>query len=202
MKAAQFGYLGIVKLLCSRGADVHLKDEQYCTALIWSIVHDHEEVARFLLDQGAAATSHEEGSRTPLMWASLYGNEVVVQLLLERGVAVDARHSMGVNTTALMDAARSGCLNIVRMLLAAGADAALKDSSGKTAAQLAKTGGFKDIAQLLKQAEKERPAAVSKKKSTAKRKSTALAKETDPELGGNGAEVSEEAEESLNNLPK
>jgi ankyrin repeat protein len=95
-----------------------------------------------LLDAGADANQRAGNDLTALMWAAGHSNDVpapdalvTLNLLLERGAALDAADNRG--RTALMTAATQGHAGIVARLLAAGADAALRDRQGKTARDLA-----------------------------------------------------------------
>jgi ankyrin repeat protein len=67
--------------------------------------------------------------------------------LLDRGVAVDTRYKH--DLTALMWAAGSGQKDAVEMLLRRGANKALKDDRGKTAADIARELGHKEVVALL-----------------------------------------------------
>lgn len=68
------------------------------------------------------------------------------------GFDIESRNAY--NETALMVAARSGSVNAVHALLKAGANAKATNSAGKTARALAKSSKHKDIAKILKRAEK------------------------------------------------
>jgi hypothetical protein len=51
-KAAERGYLDIVKLLLARGADVTVKDTFYqATAMTWAISNGHTEIVRLIVDK-------------------------------------------------------------------------------------------------------------------------------------------------------
>jgi hypothetical protein len=72
----------------------------------------------------------------PLFAAAYYGGSAdCVRYLLERGAIVDARNE--VNCTALMAAAQEGHEEIVKILLAAGAERALRGRGGRTALDFA-----------------------------------------------------------------
>jgi Ankyrin repeats (many copies) len=68
--------------------------------------------------------------------------------------ALDVNLKNGSGTTALMIAASYGYSEMVRALLDAGANASIEDNSGNTARKIAKKAKYKDIAKMLKNAEK------------------------------------------------
>jgi ankyrin repeat protein len=91
---------------------------------------------------------------TPLTWAAAKGRVDAVRLLLELGADVNARGTFGgpahgVGTTALHHAAESGHLEVIEVLLAAGADRTIEDAChGGTPATWAAHNG-RDAARAL-----------------------------------------------------
>jgi ankyrin repeat protein len=76
---------------------------------------------------------------TPLTSAAYRGNQEVVALLLSQpGIKVDARDVDGY--TSLMWAAEQGSLDLVDLLMKAGACPSLKNQRGETAISLAEQG--------------------------------------------------------------
>jgi ankyrin repeat protein len=72
-----------------------------------------------------------------------------VALLLEAGAEADMENNNGV--TPLMAAARDGCTDIVKQLLAAGADYAQVDEFGRTADSVAEEKGFSETSAAVKE---------------------------------------------------
>ena len=79
--------------------------------------------------------------------AARMGNAREVENLVNQGVPVDARDTAG--RTALMIAALNGHTAAVQKLLALGAQTALVDGDGLTAAQHARRWGYGAIADLI-----------------------------------------------------
>ena len=88
-----------------------------------------------------------EGGDDPTVGAS--GG--VFGLLLAYGVPVDGQTDAGLS--ALMLAAKQGCMECVTLLLRMGADPGLRGKNGQTALEMALSVGNTDIGELLEQAE-------------------------------------------------
>lgn len=134
-------------LLAHPGTDLERKAVNGNTALMMAAFKRDGDTVRALLDKGAKVN---QSGWTALHYAAASGDAAITQLLIERGAKLDAlspRPSGAV--TPLMMAAREGQDGIVRLLLAKGANAALKNTEGFTAAQLAKQAGHDKLAGLL-----------------------------------------------------
>lgn len=104
------------------------------------------QIAEALLKYGVPANSVYKG-QTPLTNAATCGELKIVQLLLRNGAEVDSTADYpryvnegrrpGIRRTALIFAAIDGNVEIIKILLNAGASKTIKDSLGKTAANLA-----------------------------------------------------------------
>jgi ankyrin repeat protein len=134
-------------LLAHPGTDLERKAVNGNTALMMAAFKRNGDTVRALLDKGAKVN---QPGWTALHYAAASGDSAIAQLLIERGAKLDAlspRPSGAV--TPLMMAAREGQDGIVRLLLAKGANAGLKNTEGFTAAQLAKQAGHDKLAELL-----------------------------------------------------
>jgi ankyrin repeat protein len=102
-----------------------------------------------LILQGADINQRDYEGRTALMFAVVNGHYETMQVLLERGAEVNARSNQG--GTALMAAVLADDLKMVQALLDKGADlhARLLETN-ESAAALAASHGYADIARLLK----------------------------------------------------
>ena len=133
--AVQQGQMDMVKLLLASGAKFHGGEP----AKAASVGSGNESLAMVtvLIEAGADVNSPDpEYGDTALFWASYKGNKDLVKLLLAQpGIKLDVINIDG--ATALMGAAEKGHLEIVEMLLKAGANISITNKRGETATALA-----------------------------------------------------------------
>jgi uncharacterized protein len=108
----------VVSRLLASGADANIRDEIGATALMHAAAFSSAETVRVLLERGADVNATTKSGATALMWAT--GDIAKVRLLLDRGARVDVMMKDG--TTTLVTAARRGSLDVMRLLLARGAN--------------------------------------------------------------------------------
>ena len=142
-----------IRLLAAAGADLNAFDYQrYDPVTIAAVANDEETLAR-LLQLGASArnvTSPYDG--TALIAAAHLGHVGVVRQLIAAGAPLD--HINNLHWTALIEAVVLGDggrnhTEIVRLLLAAGANSVLGDRDGNTPLKLAQARGYKEMEGLL-----------------------------------------------------
>jgi ankyrin repeat protein len=127
MHATLLGDVALMRLLLDRGADVNAANKAKATALMWA-AGDLDKV-KLLVDRGADVNTRAESGHTPLLLAAACADPApVVRLLLKRGA--DAKYAIR-GFTALM--AGAGNREVVRLLLAADADARGANAAGWTA---------------------------------------------------------------------
>jgi ankyrin repeat protein len=138
--AAYAGRDSIVALLLAHGADGRAPDDTGKPPVIYAAASGRLDIVKQLLGDGDLNARYAN-DLTLLMWASGPDEKVpeaqaieVVSYLLEAGAHIDDRDDRG--RTALMIAAEGGHAEIADLLLKRGADPALKDKSGKRAADL------------------------------------------------------------------
>ena len=111
---AKEGNLEEVRKCIKQGADVNTnKGLHVYTALTWTVVRGHSEIAKLLLENGAEIEA-KDSNCTALMWAAVNGNPDIVNLLLENGAHIERKCING--GTALWFAAAWGHMGIVKML--------------------------------------------------------------------------------------
>lgn len=143
---AERGDTGKVREFLDKGADVNFfSKSRMMTALHMAVLRSHLEVARLLVERGADANLTE-----PLATACSYGNSDAVALLLDAGA--DPNLSNEARVTPLMVAAKFCTPAVVRGLIDAGGDLALRSHEGKSALDVARESKWKETAALLEQA--------------------------------------------------
>jgi ankyrin repeat protein len=144
----------VVRELLKAGADVEKGDTNGLTPLMGAAHSGHLGVVRELLEAGADVEKEDGHGHKPLHFAAgggageVGGGLGVTQELLKIGaVDVDAGDNTG--CTALMSAAHSGHLGVVRELLKAGADVNKENAMGATPLMQAACDGHFSVAWLL-----------------------------------------------------
>lgn len=148
--ALKEGFNAIVALLVGKGAKtqavINGKPMSFSVGadandqLIEAVEDGNLEATRAAINGGADINCISDDGWTPLLSAVKYDSQIT-ELLLAHGANPNITSDRGY--TPLMRAAGLGKLQIVKLLLAAGADKQIRDCDGKTAGQLAmETGQF------------------------------------------------------------
>jgi ankyrin repeat protein len=149
--ATMRGQTEIARILIDSGFDVTRPTASGSTYLHDAALKGQKKMAELLIEHGARVDSLNSGGGTPLHDAALGGNPDIIQLLLDHGAAIDARDK-DENATPLMLAASLGRAKAVGVLLARGADPALRDREGHTALDRARQTDDEATQTLLKTA--------------------------------------------------
>ena len=154
--ACDYGSVGLVTCLLDHGANINkgttgVGDEPpHTTPLLLACSRGHTRVVDLLLKRGADPTLADGHGVAPLMLASLEGSVECVTQLLEHDAArttINAHNVYGEN--ALHAACWKGHSKVVKMLLGAGADAALITKAGGTPMDLARFNSRHKCVKLL-----------------------------------------------------
>jgi len=176
-EAAKLGDVSAVRrLLDENGSLVNLPDTGFgATPLHWAALRGHVEVVRVLLEKGADASIRNTDGETPLQVAERAKRTEVVQLLRGRGTQSSASFTDAVRdgdlpkvqqllsanpallnqkdgafgATPLHWAALRGHAEVVRFLVAQGADQSARNKDGETPLQVAQRSRRSDVIALL-----------------------------------------------------
>ncbi len=169
-EAAVAANVAVLDALLDAGADVDSPNADGQIALMVVARGGNTAAARLLLDRGADVNAREaRKGQTPLMWAVAQSHPAMVELLLAHGAEVDARSTvnewermvtaeprqknlMSGGFTPLLYAARQGCLECAKKLVAAGAEVDLTDPDGVTPLLSALLNAHFDTAKYLLEA--------------------------------------------------
>ena len=153
-----------MELLQSRGPQIiNLRNDRGETALIVAIQRRDDTWTGFLLNQGADPNLAARNGETPLIAAARIGYMGALADLIRLKAKVDAANRMG--ETALIVAVQNRHADIVKVLLALGADPDKADSAaGYSARDYAKRDTrTREILKLIEAADAERKAASKPK---------------------------------------
>lgn len=153
--ATRANLAGIAAALIKAGADVNAKDSIHDTPFLYAGAEGRNDILKLILATGNANlrdTTRYGG--TALIPAAHHGHPETVRLLLD--TAIDVNHVNNLGWTALLEAVILGdggpaYQEIVKLLLAGGADARIADKDGVTPMAHAKSRGFTEIARLIEQ---------------------------------------------------
>ncbi|GGC42755.1 hypothetical protein GCM10011504_21500 [Siccirubricoccus deserti] len=121
------------------------RSEEFQAAVI---AGDAATVAARLAEDPQLAAPRGDGT-DPVALAAQHGRLEVLRLLLEAGGVAPPEGDTRQAPTPLMRAAAAGAADAVALLLQYGADPALRDLEGRTAADLADAAGHHDLARRL-----------------------------------------------------
>jgi ankyrin repeat protein len=166
-EAAVLGDAGLIERLLEAGADVESPNGDGQTALMVVARSGQVDAAQVLLRKGANVNAVEQWrGQTALMWAAAQGHPAMVTALVAAGANVNARSTVNNwqrqitaepraiyrpagGLTPLLYAAREGCIDCARTLIASGADINLPDPEGITPLLLAVANARFDLAAFL-----------------------------------------------------
>ena len=148
MLASRFGHVEIVKYLIEQNRiNINERNEERYTALIYSCIEGHTEIAEILVKNGANVNVKGRNGNTPLIFSCMGKHIDCVRVLLQNKVDIQDRNTAGY--TALMVAGAEGATLIFNLLMENGARGTDKDINGTSILmKCCQTGNFA-IAKLL-----------------------------------------------------
>ena len=153
--AAYQNHLAVAQLLIAAGADVNVQDETRQSAYLISTAEGYLDLLQLTLANGADVHSLDSYNGTGLIRAADRGHVEIIEELLKTDI--DVNHINRLNWTALLEAIILGdggprYVEVVRLLVAGGADVNLADGSGVTPLAHARQRGFTEIIAILEEA--------------------------------------------------
>jgi ankyrin repeat protein/mono/diheme cytochrome c family protein len=138
-----------MRSLIERGADVNARNGAGETALMFAATSGTAAAVKLLLECGADATVKSKRTETALGNAATAGVAESVRLLLERRADVNIRNVRGYSPLMLAASSDTVPSEIVRLLLANGADTTYSADYDETALVLAAKRGDTEVTRLL-----------------------------------------------------
>ncbi len=154
-----YGHISLVEEFIKLGADVNASIPKYGLGqqhLISAVLTKNPDFVSALIKAGA--NPNIEDRRDPLLiFAVKQGNPDVVKALIQSPeINIEGKLRPWHFKTALMCAAKSGNIEIAKLLLEAGANVENKTRRGRTALDKAIKAGHKDVANLIRGYKKKR----------------------------------------------
>jgi ankyrin repeat protein len=146
--AAHDGDFQSLKTLLKQGVSCDAADQDGHTALMYAAFNGHSEIVLYLLDTGADINRVDFMGRTALLYGATGPFPETVEILLDRGADPD-KVDANEHFSPLMHAAAEGHLEVVKVLIAHGADRSLRDVDGDDAASFAAQGGHMQVVEFL-----------------------------------------------------
>ena len=155
LAATRSNRVAAARLLIRAGADVNAADKLMDSAYLLAGARGHTEILKLTLGAGADLTSTNRFGGTALTPACHYGHVDTVRVLLATRVDIDQVNPLG--WTCLLEAVILGDggprhVQIVRMVVAAGARIDLADRQGVTPLAHARRRGKAQIVEILRAA--------------------------------------------------
>ncbi len=151
-----------VRLLVAKGADINAKNGFGDTALMNAAANGNVEVMKLLLAKGAdvSLVDSNEGVRvkngpialggfTALHYAAPTGGAAAVKLLLDAGAKVNVQDVRGMTPLILAIGTDRPDVDVIRLLLAKGADKNIKSKDGESAVDWAKKFNYPPVLDAL-----------------------------------------------------
>ncbi len=153
--AAFGGQLEIVQMLAGAGMKLdQVSEGKAMTALHTAAYNGHTAVVKYLLEQKMAVDGRDGEGKSALIHAASGPFPETVQVLLDAGANVNlADQTEGF--TALMTAAAEGQLEVVKLLMAHGADPTMEDVDQDTALSFAMKRRQTEVVEFLSAAMKQ-----------------------------------------------
>ena len=148
-QAALEGNIQIVQDALNNGFDPNTIDENKRTALMLAAYNGNTEIVKLLINKGVEVNFMDEIDRTALMYASTGPFVNTVITLLEAGAEPNLIEKEE-NWTAAMMASSEGQLEVLKTLIAYGADLDMVDVDGESSLDFASSKGHTAVVEYIK----------------------------------------------------
>jgi len=148
LQAALEGDVEKVSSTLEAGIDINTVDENQHTALMLAAYNGHHHVMKVLIDKGAKIEMVDGMNRTALMFASTGPFTQAVKMLINAGANVNATDNQE-KWTPVMMAAAEGQLEVVKLLVANGADLSMVDVDGESSLDFANSNGHAAVVSYI-----------------------------------------------------
>jgi hypothetical protein len=155
MLATHANHVAVARALITAGADVNAKDDIDDSPFLYAGAEGRVDILKLTLAAGADLASTNRYGGTVLIPACHHGHVEAVKVLL--GTSIDRDHINRLGWTALLEAVILGDggpvhTEIVRLLVAGGANVNIADREGVTPLAHARGRGFRAMAEVLERA--------------------------------------------------
>ena len=153
IRAAKANDAATVAELIRVGGNVNAKDAIQDSAFLYAGAEGFKEVLQLTLAASADVRSTNRYGGTALIPASEHGHVDTVRILIAAGVPVNHVNSLGwtaMQEAILLNDGGPRQQEVVRLLLASGADPGIRDPQGRSALDNAERLGFSGIAALIR----------------------------------------------------
>ena len=145
---------GEIRRVIAAGADVNAKDVMQDSPYLYAGAEGRNDILKMTLAAGADLKSTNRYGGTALIPAAHHGHLETVKILL--ATAIDKDHVNNLGWTALLETVILGdgsprYVEITRLLLAHGANAAIADRNGVTPLAHARSRGHADVLRVFEQ---------------------------------------------------
>lgn len=120
--------------------DLHSRGLDGVTPLMLAALHGEDQMVAALLDAGVCVGALDDAGNHALWYACVGGAPAPILRLVDAGIEID--HANDDDLTCLMQAAASGRVEVMQLLLSLGASEALYAPDGRSASDMAADRGF------------------------------------------------------------